>query len=247
MQVTLQYQDAASSPVAEPIATANPAILTSGSGTGQASAVNQDGTINGASHTAAKGEVILLYATGEGITNPPGADGAITGSSLPKPVLPVSVTIGGRKVTPLYAGEAPGEIAGVMQINEQIPFGIARYRSTYRSVHSRVNRESRSLYTEGQVPVCRGLLKAVTRQARFITVVTGPRKMTHFENECRTSLARVEMPTRPAGRRCNPHAWRAAAADKWQQARRQEVCRRQPPTKTDRADALGTTAIRGSD
>ena len=124
VQVTVQYQGAASSPVAEPIAAANPAILTSGSGTGQAAAVNQDGTINGASHAAAIGDVILLYATGEGVTNPPGADGAITGSSLPKPVLPVSVTIGGQKVTPLYAGEAPGEIAGVMQINVQIPFGI---------------------------------------------------------------------------------------------------------------------------
>lgn len=124
VQVTVQYQGASSAPASASLAAANPAILTSGSGTGQAAAVNQDGTINGAAHPAAIGDVILLYATGEGVTNPPGVDGAITGSSLPKPVLPVSVTIGGQTLTPLYAGEAPGEIAGVMQLNVQIPVGI---------------------------------------------------------------------------------------------------------------------------
>jgi len=36
----------------------------------------------------------------------------------------VTVTIGGTTVIPQYAGGAPGEVAGVMQINVQIPSGI---------------------------------------------------------------------------------------------------------------------------
>jgi len=37
----------------------------------------------------------------------------------------VSVTVGGQAVIPIYAGGAPGEVPGLMQINEQVPAGIA--------------------------------------------------------------------------------------------------------------------------
>jgi uncharacterized protein (TIGR03437 family) len=43
---------------------------------------------------------------------------------LPRPLIPVTVTIGGKTVTPQYAGGAPGEVAGLMQVNVQIPSGI---------------------------------------------------------------------------------------------------------------------------
>ena len=36
----------------------------------------------------------------------------------------MSVTIGGQTVTPIYAGGAPGNVAGLMQVNVQIPSGI---------------------------------------------------------------------------------------------------------------------------
>ena len=36
----------------------------------------------------------------------------------------VTVTIGGHTVTPNYAGGAPGSVAGVMQVNVQIPSGV---------------------------------------------------------------------------------------------------------------------------
>ena len=42
---------------------------------------------------------------------------------LPKPVAPVAVTIGGQAATVQYAGQAPNTVAGVMQINAQIPNG----------------------------------------------------------------------------------------------------------------------------
>jgi uncharacterized protein (TIGR03437 family) len=39
-------------------------------------------------------------------------------------LLPVTVTIGNQTADLLYAGEAPGEIAGVMQLNVTIPSGV---------------------------------------------------------------------------------------------------------------------------
>jgi uncharacterized protein (TIGR03437 family) len=43
---------------------------------------------------------------------------------VPHPILTVSVTIGGQTVTPIYAGGAPGNVAGLMQVNFQVPSGI---------------------------------------------------------------------------------------------------------------------------
>ena len=43
----------------------------------------------------------------------------------PAPFEAVTVTIGGQTVTPEYAGGAPGEIAGLMQINVRIPGTVA--------------------------------------------------------------------------------------------------------------------------
>jgi len=67
--------------------------------------------------------VLVLYGTGEGQTNPAGVDGkAANGAppSLPKPQLPVSLTVGGKTASVLYAG-APGFIAGARQINLRLP------------------------------------------------------------------------------------------------------------------------------
>jgi uncharacterized protein (TIGR03437 family) len=70
--------------------------------------------------------VIVLYVTGEGQTTPFGVNGriAVTGATLPHPIAPVSVTIGGVTATVQYAGGAPGSLAGLMQINAVIPEGI---------------------------------------------------------------------------------------------------------------------------
>jgi uncharacterized protein (TIGR03437 family) len=48
-------------------------------------------------------------------------DGAITGSTPPLPILPVSVQIGGLDAIVEYAGAAPGIVAGVLQVNARIP------------------------------------------------------------------------------------------------------------------------------
>ena len=46
-------------------------------------------------------------------------------STLPKPLLPVSAQIGGRDATVLYAGAAPGMVAGVLQLNCVVPLDSA--------------------------------------------------------------------------------------------------------------------------
>ena len=96
-----------------------------GSGTGQAAAINnKDGSINGAGHPAKVGDYVQLYITGVGQTNPAGTDGLINAAPLPVPVAPVKVTIGGQTATVNFAGGAPGTVAGVIQVNAQIPSGI---------------------------------------------------------------------------------------------------------------------------
>ena len=45
-------------------------------------------------------------------------------STPARPSVPVNVTVGGIPATVQYAGGAPGEVAGLMQVNVQIPTGI---------------------------------------------------------------------------------------------------------------------------
>ena len=66
----------------------------------------------------------MLFATGEGQTDPPGVDGQTAHEPYPKPRQKVSVTIGGQTADILYAGAAPTLVAGVLQINARVPTGI---------------------------------------------------------------------------------------------------------------------------
>ena len=87
-------------------AAALPGIFTMANGMGQAAANNQDGSINSATNPAARGSIVTLYATGEGVN-----------------VSSVGLTIGGYAAKLLYAGPAPG-FPGLMQINAQVPTGF---------------------------------------------------------------------------------------------------------------------------
>lgn len=113
-----------------PVAATSPAIFTANAtGSGQAAAVNvADGSINSTTHPAKLGSFIELYVTGAGYTTAPmdGQTASVTCGSacLPVPLLPVTVKIANQYVTPSYAGGAPSLIAGVTQINVQIPTNI---------------------------------------------------------------------------------------------------------------------------
>jgi len=122
----LQSWVVSSNVITVPVAATAPGIFTAtGSGTGQISLINQDGRANTAANPAAKGTVVTFFATGEGVTNPAGRDGVPTSLTvLTRPVAPVSVTIGGVAATAV-AVEAPGVVAGVLQVNVTIPAGAA--------------------------------------------------------------------------------------------------------------------------
>lgn len=86
--------------------------------------LNQDGTVNSPENPAAPGSVIVLFATGQGVTQPPSPSGAKpTGAIYPEPVVETSLTIGGQAAQLLFRGQAPGT-AGVMQVNAVAPSGV---------------------------------------------------------------------------------------------------------------------------
>jgi uncharacterized protein (TIGR03437 family) len=124
--VSISYQGKVTATSTLPVAPTAPGVFTANaSGSGQAAAVNQDGTLNGAAHPAPIGSVIAFYATGEGQTTPGGVDGKLAnGTSLPMPVQGVNVTIGGLPAVVNYAGAAPTLVAGVLQLNVQVPTGV---------------------------------------------------------------------------------------------------------------------------
>jgi uncharacterized protein (TIGR03437 family) len=95
-------------------------------GSGQAAAVNQDFNINGTDHPVPRGQAISLYATGLGQTTPAQTDGEIVPLSEPFPRVQgtPSVTIGGLPAQVLYAGAAPGSVAGLTQINVVVPQNV---------------------------------------------------------------------------------------------------------------------------
>jgi uncharacterized protein (TIGR03437 family) len=106
---------------------AAPGIFTvDGSGRGQAAAINQSGRLNGPANPAGVDSVLVLYVTGEGQTEPVGQEGRVIATDLRKPVLPVSVTIGGVPVEVLYAGSTPGQVTGLMQVNVQLNSEVPR-------------------------------------------------------------------------------------------------------------------------
>jgi uncharacterized protein (TIGR03437 family) len=105
---------------------AAPAIFTAdSSGRGGAAALNEDGSVNTASNPAIAGSVVVLYATGEGTTSPAGIDGRPAQGAIPKPVLRVRVRFAGQEADVLYAGGAPGLVAGVLQVNARLPESLA--------------------------------------------------------------------------------------------------------------------------
>src|SRR5262249_30003486 len=91
------------------------------SGTGQGAILNGDFSVNGSSNAAAKGSAVILFGTGEGSTSPRVEDGSVTAPPLPRPTSTVTATAGGVAAEVLYAGAAPGFVAGVLQVNLVIP------------------------------------------------------------------------------------------------------------------------------
>ncbi|MEX2301384.1 MAG: carboxypeptidase regulatory-like domain-containing protein [Bryobacterales bacterium] len=127
--VLVQRGQSASVPISVAAAAAGPGLFTLGAGPALV-ALNQDGTVNGVSNGAARGSIITLFGTGQGLASPPLATGQPAGAQpLSEVVAPVTVMIGGQIAEVKFAGMAPG-FAGLLQINAVIPAGASGGQNT---------------------------------------------------------------------------------------------------------------------
>ncbi len=106
--------------VPEPIVigSARPGIFIAG-GT-QGAILNVSNQVVDASHPATAGDVIVIFCTGLGATDPPALTGQPAASGVA--VVQPSVTVGGVPAPLQYAGVAPGFV-GLFQVNVVIPAG----------------------------------------------------------------------------------------------------------------------------
>ena len=131
--MVVSYNGQPSAPDQLSVAAAAPGLFTNNfTGTGQVAALNQNGTYNGASGTGfqaiPRGQVISLYGTGGGQTNPVSFTGTVTpipaNSSQLLYIASTTVTIGGVPAIVTFAGAAPGLVSGVIQVNAIVPAGV---------------------------------------------------------------------------------------------------------------------------
>jgi uncharacterized protein (TIGR03437 family) len=88
-------------------------------GDGTAAAVNQDGSINSADHPAPAGSIVAIWATGIGGTPfGSGQDGRIAASADDFGCCAIWAAGPAHVV---YGGAAPGIVAGVVQVNFEVP------------------------------------------------------------------------------------------------------------------------------
>ena len=138
--VTISYSGQVSSGIQQNVANQAPGIFTdSSTGAGQASVLNQNGTLNGpasglvlggqnvATSPAGAGSVISVYMTGGGQTSPASTTGTVTpgGTTLYRIPGNVTATINGVNAPVQFAGAAPGEVTGVIQVNITVPAGVS--------------------------------------------------------------------------------------------------------------------------
>ena len=106
--VVVEYQGVQSAPLQVQTVPTAPGMFTADTGgTGQAAALNADGTGNSASTPATAGSIVSMFTTGEGLTVP--GD--------------VRANIDGQSAEIVHAGAAAGFVAGVMRVDARIPTG----------------------------------------------------------------------------------------------------------------------------
>jgi uncharacterized protein (TIGR03437 family) len=120
-QIQVEYLGNRSAPMTLSVVAAVPGIFTlPQTGAGQGAILNQDYAVNGPANPAPKGSVVMVYCTGGGQTNPPGADGAIA-TATAQLRTPATARIGNVDAPVVYAGAAPTLVNGVVQVNVRIP------------------------------------------------------------------------------------------------------------------------------
>ena len=117
VSLVVQVDTAASAPMDLAVRATAPGFSTT--------VLNQDGSINSTTNPAAPGSIVTVFGGGAGVMNP----GLIWGNlsiSTPfsAPVADVAVSIGGQPAQVLYAGSAPFQAVGVLQVNARVPASV---------------------------------------------------------------------------------------------------------------------------
>lgn len=115
-QVLAKVGDRYTTPVRVPVASARPGVFQTPQATGLNRAIvqNEDGSLNGPSNPARRGEAIVVYLSGIGEVDPPAVTGAA--SELSGTTLPTSASVGGEEAGVFYLGMTPGFV-GLAQAN----------------------------------------------------------------------------------------------------------------------------------
>ncbi|HUS05177.1 MAG TPA: lamin tail domain-containing protein [Bryobacteraceae bacterium] len=122
--IQVEFQGRATNKIIVPVSPSAPGIFSlDASSLGPGAVLNQDNSVNSAAKPAARGSVVVLYATGAGQTNAEAMTGRITTAPLATQTQTISARIGQIRAEVLYAGPAPGLVSGVLQINLRVPVG----------------------------------------------------------------------------------------------------------------------------
>ena len=109
------------------LAAARPGVFTTNQqGTGQGAILDVQGRLVDTTSPAVAGEVVQVFCTGLGATEPRVTSGkpAPAAEPLARVVVPVEAQVGGQPATVHFAGLAPGFV-GLYQVNVEIPAEIA--------------------------------------------------------------------------------------------------------------------------
>lgn len=88
---------------------------------GAALALNQDGTVNSSQNPAAPGTIVSIFASGAGLLSNRPADGSVPTTITSTPIQPVTILLNNRSLEVLYAGNSPGLVVNLLQVNFRLP------------------------------------------------------------------------------------------------------------------------------
>lgn len=110
-----------------PVAATAPGLFTVNfTGAGQVVALNADGSVNSPANPAARGSNIMLFATGEGVTNPADTDGIVEADNSRVPTATIAVTFNGISATVGSDTSFPKDVSGVLDLTVTVPTNITQ-------------------------------------------------------------------------------------------------------------------------